>query len=72
MSESQPTTGILTNTAKALGTAAGKIAALAGASEPAPVLQRTKSAKPEKLAKKHNPHLPRRQKKAAKKLLATS
>jgi len=59
---------ILTTTAKAIGGAAGKIAALAGIAEPAPVPQ--KSSKPAKLQKKNNPHLPRKIKKAQKKAAA--
>ena len=61
--------GVLKATAKAIGKAAGKIASLAGAeAEVAPPVQpRTKSVKPAKLAKKNNPHLPRKLKKAQKK-----
>jgi len=58
---------VLTSTAKAIGTAAGKIAALTGVAEPAPVRH---SHKPAKLQKKNNPHLPRRMKKAQKKAAA--
>ena len=60
------TEGILETTAKAIGTAAGKIASLAGV-EPAPAPPQTKSMKPEKLQKKNKSRLPRRQKKAEKK-----
>ncbi len=60
---------ILTDAAKAIGSAAGKIAVLAGAAEPAPMV-RQKSSKPAKLQKKNNPHLPRLVKKAQKKAAA--
>jgi hypothetical protein len=60
----------LTATAKAIGSAAGKIATLAGVAEPAPAREPKKSLKPPKkpkLQKKNNPHLPRKLKKAQKK-----
>jgi hypothetical protein len=56
---------ILTTTAKAIGSAAGKIASLAGVAEPA-----RHSRKLAKLQKKNKPHLPRRMKKAQKKAAA--
>ena len=60
---------LLTSTAKAIGTAAGKIASIAGAEHtPAPVHKH--SVKIPKLQKKNNPHLPRRMKKAQKKAAA--
>jgi hypothetical protein len=59
---------LLTTTAKAIGSAAGKIATLAGVAEPAPAPK--KSMKPAKLQKKNNPHLPRKLKKAQKKAAA--
>jgi hypothetical protein len=59
---------ILTSTAKAIGSAAGKIAAIAGVAEPTPVHK--KSTKPAKLQKKNNVHLPRLVKKAQKKAAA--
>jgi hypothetical protein len=62
---------ILVTTAKAMGTAAGKIASLAGLAEPAPTPSHTKSAKQPKLQKKNKSRLPRRQKKAHQKLAAT-
>ena len=49
--------GGLIGAAKAVGTAAGKIAALAGIAEPAPP---AKSMKKPKLAKKNKSRLPRR------------
>jgi hypothetical protein len=57
--------GILVTAAKAIGTAAGKLAKLAGATgeTPAP----TKSQKIPKLLKKSKGKLPRREKKAARK-----
>jgi hypothetical protein len=60
---------ILTTTAKAIGTAAGKIASLAGA-EPAPAPPHTMSTKPMKLQKKHKHRLPRWEKKAQQKAAA--
>ncbi len=57
-----PETGeesILVTAAKAIGTAAGKVARLAGAGEP------VKSQKIPKLAKKNKSKLPRKEKKAA-------
>jgi hypothetical protein len=52
---------ILVNTAKAIGTAAGKVVSLVGAAPAGtPVKKR-------KLPKKNKPHLPRRLKKAQKK-----
>jgi hypothetical protein len=59
----------LTTAAKAIGTVAGKIAAVAGVAEPAPAREPKKSLKPPKLKlqKKNNPHLPRKLKKAQKK-----
>lgn len=59
--------GLLVSTAKALGTAAGKIAAMVGATpeEPAP----KKSVKG-RLPKKSKSRLPRRQKKAQRKMAA--
>jgi hypothetical protein len=63
---------ILTGTAKALGSAAGKIASLAGVGEHVPMPGK-KTAKPEKLQKKNKSRLPRRQKKEQKKAaMATS
>jgi hypothetical protein len=56
---------ILTAAAKAIGSAAGKIAALAGA-EP----EHRHTDKPRKLQKKNKPHLPRLLKKAQKKAAA--
>ena len=55
---------ILTTTAKAIGNAAGKLAALTGVAEPAPT-RRSHAAG--KLQKKNKPHLPRLVKKAQKK-----
>jgi len=54
---------LLTSAAKAIGTAAGKVASLAGAV----VAEPKKSMKPAKLKKKNNPHVPRKLKKAQKK-----
>ena len=62
---------ILATTAKAIGTAAGKIASLAGVAEPAPTPSQTKSTKQPKLQKKNKSRLPRRQKKAHQKVAAT-
>jgi hypothetical protein len=59
---------LLTSTAKAIGTAAGKIASVAGA-EHTPA-EHKHSVKIPKLQKKNNPHLPRRLKKAQKKAAA--
>ena len=65
--------GVLATTAKAIGAAAGKIAAMAGvAAEPVPAPPRTKSMKPAKLQKKNKARLPRRQKKAEKKAAMAS
>ena len=62
---------LLVNAAKALGTAAGRVASMAGAAPngtPSPA----KSVKKGKLPKKDQPHLPRRLKKAQKKAAALS
>jgi len=56
--------GVLTATAKAIGTAAGKVAALAGVGGPTP---HTLSTKIPKLQKTNKSRLPRRQKKARQK-----
>ena len=58
---------ILATTAKAIGTAAGKIASLVGV-EPTPAPSHTKSKKRPKLQKKNGSRLPRRQKKAQQKV----
>jgi|HubBroStandDraft_6_1064221.scaffolds.fasta_scaffold522503_2 hypothetical protein len=58
---------LLTGAAKAIGSAAGKIASLTGVAEPAPA---HRSSKPAKLKKKNNTHLPRKMKKAQKKAAA--
>jgi hypothetical protein len=55
---------VLATAAKAIGSAAGKIASLAGVAEPAP----HKKAKQPKLQKKNRSRLPRRQKKARQKV----
>jgi hypothetical protein len=55
---------VLVSAAKAIGTAAGKVASLAGASESQPA---TKSSKVGKLLKKDKQRVPRKQKKAAQK-----
>ena len=57
--------GVLATAAKAIGTAAGKIAALAGVAPSPPKL------KIPKLQKKNKSRLPRRQKKARQKAAAT-
>ena len=59
----------LTTTAKAIGTAVGKIASMAGV-EPAPAPPHTISTKPMKLQKKNKHRLPRWQKKAQQKAAA--
>jgi len=60
--------GLLVETAKAIGVAAGKVAALAGVDEtPKP---RTESKKIPKLQKKNKSRLPRRQKKLLQKKAA--
>ena len=56
---------VLVTAAKAIGSTAGKIAALAGAPAAAPPA--TKSAKIGKLVKKERGRIPRRQKKAQRK-----
>jgi len=56
----EPEDSVIISAAKAVGTAAGKIASLAGATVGA---QRAKPKKP-KLAKKNKSRLPRREKKA--------
>jgi hypothetical protein len=61
----------LATPAKAIGTAAGKIASLTGVSEPAPTPPQTKSKKEPKLQKKNKSRLPRREKKAHQKIAAT-
>ena len=62
--------GILTTAAKAIGTAAGKIASLAGGTEPAPAPPHTISTKQPKLQKKNKHRLPRWEKKAQQKAAA--
>jgi hypothetical protein len=62
---------VLVNTAKVIGTAAGKVALLVSAAPDETPLA-TKSVKKEKLPKKDQPHLPRRLKKAQKKTAARS
>jgi hypothetical protein len=54
--------GILVDAAKAIGRTAGKVAALVGASEPAP--RRVAAVHKGKLVKKNKQKLPRREKKA--------
>lgn len=56
---------ILTTTAKAIGSAAGKLAALTGVAEHAPATRHSHATG--KLQKKNKPHLPRLMKKAQKK-----
>jgi F420-0:gamma-glutamyl ligase len=68
--EPETENNVLVTTAKAIGSAAGKIASLAGV-EPAPARSHAKSAKRPKLQKKNRPRLPRRQKKAQQKGVAT-
>jgi hypothetical protein len=58
---------VLVNTAKAIGAAAGKVVSLVGG---APDETPPKPSRKGKLAKKNNPHLPRRLKKANKKAAA--
>lgn len=60
---------VLVTTAKAIGSAAGKVVSLAGAAA-AGIAPSTKSKKKGKLLKKDKPHLPRRLKKAQKKAAA--
>jgi hypothetical protein len=59
---------VLVSAAKVVGSAAGKVAALAGASESQPA---TKSSKVGKLLKKDKHRVPRKQKKAAQKAAAS-
>jgi hypothetical protein len=61
---------VLTTTAKAIGKAAGKIAALAGVEPPAEKPNTPKTYRVPKLEKKNKSRLPRRQKKAQQKLAA--
>ena len=61
----------LATAAKIVGAAAGKIASLAGVTEPAPAPPQTKSTKVPKLQKKDKSRLPRRQKKAQQKVTAS-
>ena len=66
--------GTLATAAKAIGTAAGKIASRAGMTEPAPAPPQTKSTKSKKkpkLEKKNKSRLPRKEKKARQKAAAT-
>jgi len=60
----EPPDGILVTAAKAIGEAAGKVAAAVGVTPPKP--------KVPKLAKKHKTRLPRKQKKAAKKAVKSA
>ena len=69
LTEPEPEDSILATTAKAIGTAAGKMASLVGVAEPAP--SRPKAKKIPKLQKKNGSRLPRRQKKAQRKAAAT-
>ena len=64
------TESVLTTAAKAIGTAAGKVAVMAGAVEPAAAKPHTESVKQPKLQKKHKHRLPRWEKKAAQKAAA--
>jgi hypothetical protein len=66
----KPQENLLTSTAKAIGSTAGKVATLVGVAKPAPAHKH--SARKAKLAKKNKPHLPRRVKKAQKKSAARS
>jgi hypothetical protein len=68
--ESESAEGVLATTAKAIGTAAGKVAALAGVKADADAAPQPKAAKPQKLQKSNKPHLPRRLKKAEQKKAA--
>jgi hypothetical protein len=63
--EPEPEAGILETAAKAIGTAAGKIATLAGVAP-----SRAKRPKQPKLQKKNRSRVPRRQKKAQQKAAA--
>lgn len=58
---------LLTSTAKAIGTTAGKIASLTGVAGEVPAPAQKHSAKKAHLAKKNKHRLPRRMKKAQKK-----
>ena len=60
---------IIVSASKITGTAAGKIASLAGATPQAP--SHAKTTKKGKLPKKHKHRLPRRQKKAQQKALTS-
>ena len=61
----------LATAAKIIGSAAGKIASLAGVAEPAATPPQTKSTKVPKLQKNDKSRLPRRQKKAQQKVAAS-
>jgi len=67
----EPETGVLIDTAKAIGSTIGKLAAKTGLAEPAPAASpaasQDASPKPGKLQKKNRTRLPRLQKKAMKK-----
>lgn len=71
----QPEEGVLTAAAKAVGKAAGKVAALAGAGGETPAAEASpaepkKTTKVPKLAPKNKSRLPRREKKARQKAAA--
>jgi hypothetical protein len=61
---------VLTDTARAIGTAAGKVASLAGVTKPDLAPSQAKSTKQPKFQKKNKSRLPRRQKKARQKVAA--
>jgi hypothetical protein len=61
-----PEESILTTAAKAIGTAAGKLAAATGVAD-VPKPNTPKKVRIPKLQKKNNPHVPRKLKKAQKK-----
>ena len=63
--------GVLVSAARTIGKAAGTVAALTGLESPAPPAP-AKAAAKGKLQKKNKVHLPRRMKKAQKKMQAAS
>jgi hypothetical protein len=65
--EAAPEEGLLTAAAKAIGTAAGKIATATGVADAPPKPNTPKKVRPAKLQKKINHHVPRKVKKAQKK-----
>jgi len=64
--------GALVQAAKTIGEAAGKVAAAVGVAKPEPEAPKPAKPKTPKLAKKNKSRLPRKQKKAAGKIMQST